>query len=88
MDLTLNLDEDIEELKRTAKEETLPGSCKSMYALNFKLALDAKEQNFAKRQPKEGPIKITQKGHGIVDYNTVAGHYLKDREWARIVNPK
>ena len=88
MDLTLNLDEDIEELERAAKEETLPGSCKSKYALSFKMTLDEKEKNFAMLHPKQGPIKINQKGVGIVEYQTVAGHWLKDREWAKKVNPK
>ena len=33
-------------------------------------------------------LKISQKGHGVVDYPTVAGNWFKDREWAKKVNPE
>ena len=40
------------------KDENLPGSCKTMYALNFRMGLDEKDRDFALIKPKPDPIRI------------------------------
>ena len=68
------------------KDENLPGSCKTMYALNFRMGLDEKDRDFALIKPKPDPIRIKQKGKFKVKISTGAKHWLKDRDWAKTVN--
>ena len=49
--------------------------------------MDKNAANFASRKPNQGPIKSKQKGKFPGDYATSASHWLKDREWAKKVNP-
>ena len=43
---TLQVDHDEEDIKKTLKDETLPGTCKSKFALNFRLQTDQANANF------------------------------------------
>jgi len=58
-----------------------------MYALDFRMGLDAKDRDFASTKPKPVPIRFKQKGRFVVNYATGAKHWLTDRDWAKKVNP-
>mmetsp|Transcript_41525 Transcript_41525/g.54669 ORF Transcript_41525/g.54669 Transcript_41525/m.54669 type:complete len:106 (+) Transcript_41525:1675-1992(+) len=78
-----NHDEREEELLN----ETLPGSCKSFYALKFRLQTDKDNANFAQR--KETTMhKTSTKGRFPIPYKTNAGMWMKDREWKQRANVK
>ena len=82
----MNLDSE-QDLEDELKNETLPGSCKSQYAQEFRMKMDANATDFATRKRNQGPLKSKQKGKFPVDYATSASHWLKDRQWAKQVNP-
>lgn len=82
--MNLGSEQDLEE---ELKNETLPGSCKSQYAQEFRMKMDANAADFAARKRNHGPHKSKQKGKFPVDYATAASHWLKDRQWAKKVNP-
>ena len=57
-DLTIDDDTGPHIVEQETREENLPGSCKTMYALNFRMGLDEKERDFAQLKPKPVPIRV------------------------------
>ena len=79
--------EDEEELKDVLQNEQLPGSCKSQYALQFRLDSDKANANFMQHVENIREKKVT-KGRFPIQYQTNAGVWVQDREWKQKANPK
>ena len=74
-------------MKDVLANEQLPGSCKSQYALQFRLDSDKSNANFMQRV-ENARVKTLTKGRFPIQYQTNAGVWVKDREWKQSANPK
>lgn len=68
-------------------KESLPGSCKSQYAMKFKLDTDYAIETFIMQKKKE-VIKSVTKGRFQSGFATNAGAWMQDREWKQKANPE
>ena len=75
-----------EDDKISLNNENLPGSCKSQYAMKFKLDTDQAIQNFIMTKKKE-VSKGNTKGRFPAAFQTNAGAWLVDRKWKQTANP-
>ena len=71
----------------TLRNETLPGYCKSQYALNKALNIDKNNQDFMKEKAGAMYRGKTKGRFNRIEYQTNAGVWLKDREWKKTANP-
>lgn len=85
-DMSIDMDTH-EQRDEELQTETLPGSCKSLYALQFRMKTDTANANFAQRTEKVWHKKAT-KGMFPIPYTTNAGMWMKDREWKMQANQK
>ena len=67
--------------------EKLPGSCKSQYAMKFKLDTDRSIENFITAKKKEFAKSVT-KGRFNPAFKTNAGAWMVDRDWKKTANPE
>ena len=88
LDLTENEQDQNEEIKTQLENESLPGTCKSQYALNFRMKSDVNNASFMIESEKD-PLaqKVKTKGRFPRDYRTNAGVWINDREWKKVANP-
>ena len=69
-------------MKTSLENESLPGTCKSQYALNFRMKQDANNANFMiEKQTDPLAHKTKTKGRFPREYSTNAGVWVNDREW-------
>ena len=88
MDLTENDQDFNEEIKTQLENESLPGTCKSQYALKFRMKSDANNANFMIESEKNPlAVKTKTKGRFPREYKTNAGSWINDREWKNKANP-
>lgn len=83
-ELTLDLD-DAEETLENLQNESLPGTCKSQFALQFRMLTEKDNANFANRKIDLMERTIT-KGRFPINYKTNAGSWMNDREWKKTAN--
>ena len=85
--LTLDVaDVEEQETIEALKNEELSGTCKSGYALQYKMNTDqdrAKMQ-LIKEQPRH---RSKTRGRFPIDYVTSAGSFMQDRQWKYTANP-
>ena len=84
-ELTLDVDDEQDRMD-TLKNEALPGSCKSQYALKFRFQTEQDNADFMQRKDQQRDKTLT-KGRFPIQYQTNAGVWVKDREWKRTANP-
>lgn len=83
----MDSDEEQERLK-TLEDEILPGTCKSQYALKFRLISDQNNANFMKDINQNSANKRTKtKGRFPTNFQTNAGVWMRDRDWKETANP-
>ena len=72
--------------------QRLPGSCKSLHAMNIKLQLDKQDEKSAYTSNIEPGSETKRVGkvikdQSLVGYTTSAHHWIRDRNWMRQGNP-
>lgn len=87
-DLTLKTQDAVqEEMQNSFVNESLPGSCKSQFALEYRMTSDRNNANFMAKNQSNVIHKSKQRGKFPIEYQTTGGSWLKDREWKRTANP-